>query len=201
MAYCNAYELKLYGGFASSDNNDDELLAMLVPIAEQMIDSYCNRTFEYTNTSDASTSRIFDAVDDVEDNTLMLDKDLHSIRSITIDGVAISSDNYATEPRSDAPYWGITVLDTSSDSWDYSSDKETAIVVDGHWAYSQTVPQDIKIACVLLIEWLMKMRNSDLALTAPIIDAQSGVTIMPVRMPSIVVTILSGYKRKTIEGV
>jgi len=202
MAYCTTYDIKLYGGYSDSDNFDDDLFAMLIPIAQQKIDSYCKRTFEYTNDSDSSESRIFDAEDSVVDGyTLILDKDLHSIRSITVDGTAISSDNYVTEPRSDAPYWGVTILGSSESSWDYGTDAENAIAVDGHWAFSQSAPEDIMMACVLLTQWLHKMRNSDLALTAPIIDTRAGVTIMPIQLPSIVTTILDDYVRIIVKAV
>ena len=75
------------------------------------------------------------------------------------------------------------------------TDAENAITVNGAWAYSSDAPEDIKIATILLVQWLFKMKNSDLALTAPIIDAQSGVTVMPVQMPRIVQSILNRYHR------
>jgi len=49
----------------------------------------------------------------------------------------------------------------------------------------------------LLVEYLMKLRNSDIALTAPIIA--DGVTVMPSQLPSIVRTILNQYRKHAIE--
>lgn len=198
MAYCDSADIKTYGGWASSDVYDDAVVDQLIPVAQQMIDSWCGRTFEFTNTSDASVARTYDADANIDGRTLWLDKDLYSVRQLTVDGTVISSDSYVFEPRSDTPYWGITILGSSSDSWSYGTDAENAIVVDGHWAYSATAPQDIKIATVLLVQWLIKMRNSDLALTAPIVDAQAGVTVMPVQMPNVVKAILLRYKRHHI---
>lgn len=199
MVYITSTDVKLFGGLADSDTHDDTLLAVLIPIAQAKVDKFCNRTFEYTNTSDASESRIFDAEDDVTERLLMLDKDLHSIRSISVDGVAISSDSYVTEPRTDAPYWGIKILGSSSDSWSYGTDSENAIVIDGHWAYSLTAPEDIRVATILLVEYLYKLRNSDIALTAPIVA--DGITIMPSQMPAVVREILASYRKISIEVV
>ncbi len=207
MVYCASSDIKNYGGWASTDVGDDTLIDMLIPIAQVTINSYCNREFEIVTTSDQSDSdvssnRIFDAEADIRDvYTLMLDKDLCKIISITVDGAALDSDCYVTEPRSDTPYWGVTILSNSSDSWDYGTDSENAIVVDGFWAYSSSAPADIKMATILLVQWLTKMRNSDLALTAPIIDASAGVTVMPVQMPNIVKQILTRYRRITFEVV
>lgn len=202
MAYCTSTDVKVYGGWADSDAGDDVLLGVLIPYAEEVIDTYTGRTFEYDDSSsDNEVARTFDAEADVRDDyTLMLDKDLHKIGLVTIDGQAISSDSYVTEPRSDAPYWGITLLSSSSDTWDYGTDSENAIEVYGHWAYSSDAPADIKLAIIMLVDWLKKMRNSDIALTAPVIT-ESGAAIMPVQMPNIVANIISRYKRVTFEVV
>jgi len=199
MVYITSTDVKLFGGLADSDTYEDALLGVLIPIAQQMVDTYTERTFEYTNTSDASEARVFDAIEDVSGRTLNLDMDLHSIRSVTVDGVAFSSDSYVTEPRTSTPYFGITVLGSSSDSWDYGTDAENAISVDGHWAYSLTAPADIQVATILLVEYLMKLRNSDIALTAPIIA--DGITIMPSQMPAVIRTILNQYRRVFIGVV
>ena len=204
MAYISSSDVKNYGGWASTDVGDDTLIAQLIPIAQQMIDTYCNRSFEVVTTSDqndsdTSTARVFDAEDDIEDYTLILDKDLCNIVSVSVDGLVMSSNVYVTEPRSDPPYWGITVIPGSTDDWSYGTDNENAISVDGFWTYSSSAPADIKMANILLVQWLTKMRNSDLALTAPIVDASAGVTIMPIQMPNIVKQILSAYRRVNFE--
>ena len=202
MAYCTTTDVKLYGGWSDSDAGDDTLVAAVIPYAQQMIDQYCRRTFEYTDDSDNSTVRYFDAKDDIIDNyTLMLDADLHKVLSISVDGSAISSNSYVFEPRNSAPYYGITILSNSSDDWDYGTDSENAIAIDGHWAYSATAPADIKLACITLTNWLIKQRNSDLALTAPIVDASAGVTVLPVQVPTVVRQILQTYRKPTFEAI
>jgi len=204
MTYISSSDVKNYGGWETTDVGDDNLIAQLIPVAQQMIDTYCNRSFEVgtdTTDSDASSVRVFDAEADIVDYTLMLDKDLCKIVEISVDGLLMSSNIYVTEPRSDTPYWGITVIPGSTDDWSYGTDNESAISVDGFWSYSSSAPADIKMANILLVQWLTKMRNSDLALTAPIIDASAGVTIMPVQMPNIVKQILHAYRRITFEVV
>lgn len=202
MAYCTTTDVKLWGGWADTDTGDDVQIAALIPYAQEVIDSYTNRTFEYdSSSSDNEVVRTFDAEADVRDDyTLMLDKDLHEVTHIFVDGDAISSDNFVTEPRSDAPYWGITLLSSSSDTWDYGTDSEDAIKVYGHWAYSNSPPSDIKLATIILVDWMKKMRNSDIALTAPVIT-ESGAAIMPVQMPNIVANILTRYRRMTFVVV
>ena len=69
MPYCTSTDVKLWGGWADSDAGDDPVIAVLIPYAQQMIDSYCNRSFEMVTTSDqsdsdVSTARIFDAAAD-----------------------------------------------------------------------------------------------------------------------------------------
>ena len=200
MAYISTSDVKAWGGWLASDAGDDSVIALAIPYAQQMIDSYCKRTFEYT--SDDESVRYFDAKDDIRDvYSLVLDMDLHNIVSISVDGTAISSNSYVTEPRSDAPYWGITILSSSSDSWDYGTDSENAIAINGNWAYSSSAPADIKIACINLVNWLIKQRNSDLALAAPIIDASAGVTILPITVPNVVRLILQLFRKPTFEVI
>lgn len=203
MAYCTTTDVKLYGGWVDSDTGDDTVLGVIIPYAQQMIDSYTGRTFEVDNSSsDKEVVRYFDAEADVYEHiTLTFDKDLYAMGHVFLDGSAISSDSYVMEPRNSTPYWGITLYESSSDTFDYGTDSANAISISGHWAYSSDAPADIELACITLVNWLLKQRNSDLALTAPIIDASAGVTILPVTVPNLVRQILNSYKRIGFEVV
>jgi len=197
MAYTVTSDVKAFGGFTDSDTTDDVLIGKIIPMAQTMIDTYTNRTFECSSTTEAT--RTYDANLDVEDETLWLDKELNTINSIKVEGTAIDSDGYVTSPRTDKPYYAITILDSAGDSddWSYDTDAENAIVVDGHWGYSSAAPSDIKWACERLTLWLYKQRNSDVDLDRPLLTGQ-GITIMPTTIPADVARILAVYRRRDI---
>ena len=197
MAYVTSTDVKLHGGWSSSDTFDDSLITLLIAQATTIIETFTDRVFESTG-SDADSTRYFDAEADVWDyKTLTLDEDLLTIASIIVDGRTFASDSYVTEPRSDAPYWGITLLDSSSDTWDYGTDSENAIAVTGQWAYSSSAPADIQWATIRTVLWFHKQRNSSVDLDRPLLT-DAGITIMPTRLPADVVSILQLYRKRSV---
>ena len=200
MAYTVTSDVKAYGGFTDSDTTDDVLLASLISRSQAMIEIYTDRKFECT--SDDESTRYYDGDLDVDGMTLWVDKDLNTINSIKVDGTAIDSDGYVTEPRNDSPYDGITILGSAydSDDWSYGTDAENSIAVEGQWAYSSVAPTDIKWACERLTVWLYKQRNSDVDLDRPLLTGE-GITIMPTTIPSDVAKMLALYKRRYVGGI
>ena len=75
--YCTAAQVKTYIGTAQA--GDDALIAALITRASAAIDAYCQRTF----TQREDETRKFDAVRDIDGNTLYVDDDLLSVDSIT----------------------------------------------------------------------------------------------------------------------
>ena len=192
MAYCLHTDVKLYLGIKGS--GDDTLIDDLITRAQATIDTFARRSFE----ASADTTRNFDAVADTNGRTLIVDKDLASITTVTNgDGNTISSSNYVTEPRNDTPYRSITILGSSTSYWQGATngDNEDAISIAGKWAYSTSAPDDIKHACILLASWLYRRKDSiGSDADRPLITGD-GVTILPSTMPAEVQQIIKRYRR------
>ena len=71
-SYCTLAEVRAYKKIGAAQTGDDALITDLIPQASQRIDSYCLRTF----TVRTAETRKFDAVLDVDGDTLYLDDDL-----------------------------------------------------------------------------------------------------------------------------
>jgi hypothetical protein len=163
---------------------------LLIARATALIDEFTGTTFEAT-----SDLRRFDAVEDIKDYTLYFDRWAASITHVgngdaTTD---IGSDNWVPEPRNDAPYYGVTLVSHSSVDWTYDSNPENAVVVDGVWGYSTSAPADIEHACIRLVGWLYKQRETDIDLDRPALVGE-GTVIMPVRLPNDVISMLQPYR-------
>lgn len=147
MAYATLTQVKNYLGI--EDTKDDALIAWCIEQAQALIDAVCHRTFE----ASADSTRKFDSVRDVYGLTLILDKDLCAITSITNgDSTTITSSQYVTEPRNDTPYWSIRLLSSAGLVWECNAttgDSENAISITGRWAYSVTAPSIVSRLCII----------------------------------------------------
>lgn len=207
MAYVTIDDFKLYAKHPDLDT-DDTLVPALIARAQGIIDNYCGRTFETssdvgTATSDGWVSRSFDYSSDIDGYTLYFDRDICLIGDVTngdSDSTVISSDNYVTEPRNDAPYYAITLKSSSTDLWTYTNDVEDAITVSGVWAYSQTAPDDIKHATLRLTNWMYKQRLAELDADRPV-TTQYGFAVMPASWPKDFKDTLEPYVRRKLYGI
>jgi len=191
MAYITVADLKNYLGVSGA--GDDVLLESLIDRSKAIIDAYTYRTFEATS----DTSRSFDSVRDTVGAMLYLDADLASITSITNgDGTTVTSAQYATEPRNTTPYYAIRLRASSGVAWesDSSDDPEDAVTVTGKWAFSTTAPADIVQACTRLAGYLYRQKDNAADLDRPIIAGNA--TILPSRLPSDVMDVLSSYRKR-----
>lgn len=170
MAYATTADVKTYLGISAT--TDDALLTALIAEAQEMIDRAAGQTFE----ASTNTTRYFDAIKDVDGLTLVLDKPLASINSVTNgDGVAVTSGQYVTEPRNDTPYWAIRLKNSAGVSWTYGDDPENAIQVSGKWAYSTSAPQAVARLCISAAAALYRLRENPVAETI-VIDGRSFTT-------------------------
>lgn len=192
MAYIATSDVREYSGFPATDTTDCDLISNLITRATGIIELYTDRVFEMS-----SDVRYYDAIEDVDGQYLYLDRDLAEITAIVNgNGVTVATTEYVTEPRNDTPFYAIRLLDSSSDDWTYTTDSQNAISVDGKWGYSTTVPAEIQHACVRLVMWMYKQRNTDEAADRPVVF-DTGITIMPPRLPADVVEVLNRYKRSS----
>ena len=190
MAYVELLDLKTYLGVTEDD--DDALLVSLIDRAQAIFDGQTNRTFEAT----ADTTRRFDAIADVDGATLLLDRDLCSITTITNgDSTTVSDDDYVTEPRNTAPYYAITLKASSGLCWTYVDDPENAITISGKWAYSSSAPYDIVDATIRLAVYLYRIKDAN---TWDVVAApEYGTLTIPGGMPRDVRLLLAPYVRRT----
>jgi len=198
MAYCTASDLLDYGNFSTDTATDDATLIACCTWAENIVNRYTGRSFQAT-----SDIRYFDAINDIDGDTLWLDEDLAFVDCDTIivngDGstdLLWTSDNlyWVTEPRNRTPHYAIKLTDNGGKDWTYDSNPEMAISVDGYWGYSTNVPADVKWATIRLATWIYKQRQTDVDLDRPLLT-NDGMTIMPTKIPADVASILELYKK------
>lgn len=201
MAYAATSDYIEWAHIKDTYSSDDEARwTNQIARASALIDSFCGRSFEAnttTGSSDGYVTRYFDALADVDGMTLYLDKDLCEISTIAngdSDATAITTDQYVTEPRNDTPYYGIRLLTSSNVSWTYDDNNENAIAIAGTWAYSKTVPNDVKHALLRTVDWMEKIRTSTPDLDRPVLAGEGNI-LMPTKLPADVQAILMQFRR------
>lgn len=156
MAYATAADVRRWLDVDSA--GDDTLINDLISQVQRLIDEELETTFEVS----ADSTRVFDARGPhIDGRVLRLDRLLASITTVTNgDGVEVSSSEYTTVPRNDAPYTGIELLPSSDKDWEYSGDDwQGAIEVEGKWGYSATVPGAIKQATAQWAAHLYRLKD------------------------------------------
>ena len=192
MAYLDAAILKEYGGVSGAA--DDALITALITRAQKYIESYTGRTFE----ASTNTTRRFTVGEDTDGRMLYFDSDLCSINAIVTnaDGdspTTLTTSEYVTHPRNITPYYAIELLPSGNKSWEYTDDPQMGITVSGKWAYSTSAPDDIKHACVRLVNYFYHQKDSGVYdITA--LPAE-GALIVPQGIPKDVALILRTYIR------
>lgn len=192
MAYTTFSDVKTYLGMSTT--GDATLINSLVDRAQSAIDHYTGRTFEHTT---VAATHYFTVGVDTDGPVLFLDEDLCKISTIktNCDGttVSISTTEYITAPRNDKPYYKIVLLDSTTNSWDYTNDPENGVQVAGMWSYSTVAPDDIKHACIRLSAYYYRQRDAQVFDVTAIPDA--GVITVPQGMPADVKAILDPYRK------
>ena len=189
MAYCTVNDAKEYLGITTT--GDDALIGSLIRSAQAFIDAKIGFSFE----ASSDTERTFDAVSDVDGYTLTFDSWCCSITSITNgDGTAVTSSQYVTEPRNSTAFYAIRLKSSAGISWTYSTDPEDAISVTGKWSWTQTADDNIRQACVRLVAWLYRQKDTSADADRPLL-AGDGTVIMPSAMPNDVAAYLKPYRR------
>jgi hypothetical protein len=191
VAYAALADLRVYLGLEPAEIKQDDLLQDLLDRAQKMIEERTHRVFE----AGVDSTRYFDAVDDVEGQTLYLDQDLCAITSITNgDGVTLLASDYVTKPRNDTPYYAIRLKTSSSKTWTYQTDSENAIAIVGKWAYSISAPKDVVQATIRLAAWLYRQKGTSGESDRPMVTGE-GVTILPSALPKDVQDVIENRKR------
>ena len=190
--YCTVADVKDYLDIEGAD--DDALLNDLIERALKAIDSHTRRTFEDPG---ADATRYFTVGEDSQGLDLLFDDDIYSITTVKTDADGtprtITSSEYVTMPRNKTPYYGIKILGSSNEYWDYTDDPEGGIEITGRWAYSSEAPNDIVQACARWAAYMYRQRDAQVFDTTAIPSA--GVIQIPQGIPKDVVMLLAPYVR------
>jgi hypothetical protein len=202
--YVASSDLLKYINYEGASSDNVTFYESVATRAEKIIDTYCGRTFEADSdnggvgSSNSPVTRYFDAIRDIENVSLLVDKDLCLITGITNgDGETIASTDYVTEPRNETPYHEIRLLGSTGAQWTYATDPENAIAIAGVWAFSTTAPADIAHATLRLTNWILKGRNANFDVDRPV-QTDSGFIIQPSQIPADIQTILQPYRRMRV---
>jgi hypothetical protein len=193
MTYCTVADVKEYLDVQATD--DDALLGDLIDRAQKAIDSHTRRTFEDPGADD---TREYTVGIDTDGLNLYFDEDIYSITTVVSDAdnaspTTIASSDYVTIPRNTTPYYGIKILSSSNETWDYTDDPENGIEITGRWAYSSEAPDDIVQACARWAAYMYRQRDSQVFDVTAIPDA--GVIQIPKGIPADVKMLLEPYVR------
>ncbi len=172
---------------------DDTLLGQLLASAIAAIEGPvgAGRRFQV----DAPSTRLFDAVRDVEGRVLWLDEDLCRLDSVVNgDGTPIPLNMLAVEPTNARPIYALRLKANSALLWTYTDTPEQSIQVTGLWGYSQAAPHDIAQAALRLATFFYRQKDSSADIDRPLLSGD-GVTIMPTSLPSDVMAICKHYRR------
>lgn len=192
MSYIHLDHLKTYLNVTGT--TEDDLLERLIDAAETEIEK--DRGYSFAVSAD--TTRYFDAVKDVDGDTLFFDMWCAAITTVTndADGASpqtITSTYYTTLPRNATPYFAIRLKSSSNYSWTYTSDPEGGITVAAKWGWSTTPPEDIRQAVIRLAAYYYRQKDAGVFDTTAMPEA--GVIQVPQGIPRDVRIILDNYPR------
>jgi hypothetical protein len=196
MSYITAADLRQYIGAVST--SDDTQLGFAASRAQQMIDTYCNRTFEAT----ADTTRYYNALDlryggdvDAFSNELRLDVDLCQLTTVTNGNGEIIPNNFLVQlPTNFIPKYSIKIMMNTSYVWTYTGTPDMAISVLGRFAYSITAPADIVAACLALGKYIYKARTSTIETDRAVLSSD-GIILPGKNIPDAITAQIEPYRR------
>jgi hypothetical protein len=196
MSYITAADLRQYIGAVST--SDDTQLGFAAARAQQMIDTYCNRTFE----APADTTRYYNALDlryggdvDAFSNELRLDVDLCQLTRVTNGNGEIIPNNFLVQlPTNFTPKYSIKIMMNTSYVWTYTGTPDMAISVLGRFAYSITAPADIIAACLALGKYIYKARTSTIETDRAVLSSD-GIILPGKNIPDAITAQIEPYRR------
>lgn len=190
-ALCSVSDVKLYLSIPSDDTTDDTLLGQMVDSVNEFIEAETDRTFADPG-SDAT--KYFDKNNIDQSGFLWLGDDLLSLVSVTNgNGDSIATNKVQLWPLNSTPTAAIRLLDSSDLYWQFDYN-DSLIEITGRWAYSSTVPKQVKQAAIRLVAWVYRQKDNFQETDRPIMTAD-GMIIMPNKFPKDIDTWLKSMKR------
>lgn len=193
MAYTEVALVKEYLEITSNEMNS--LIEKCVDATTDVINNYCDQSFE-SHGNNSTTTRYFHAINDTsEDKTVLsLDRPLALITSVVNgDGTTITSNQYVTLPYTDKPYHSIVLTDGTI--WTYTTTPWGAIAVTGHWAFSINTPEEIAFAATELAAYFFQKRQSNMESDRAVVS-DSGLLLMPDGIPRHIRVKLDVFRRR-----
>lgn len=182
------------GLMTTGTNNtaDDDIIAIYVTEASQMIATETNRQF-----SETVGTLFYDAAYPVvSNNVLYFDQDWIGVDALS-NGASGTLDpsNYRLLPVNQSPKYGLQLLQKANASWLVGNDGYTqnAICVVGTTGYclSSDRPADITLAATKLAAWLYQNRDNTGA-----VQVADGFQQVPATSPTFVLRTISKYIRR-----
>ena len=196
MAYCTVADVKEY--LDIEDTGDDTLIDDLIERIQDAIDTETGRIWEDPG---ADATHNFTVGVDTDGLELLFDEFIYSITTVKTDADGSSPrtilpSDYITKPRNKTPYYGIKILSSSNEYWDYTDDPEMGIEIVGRWAYCETPPGNIVQACTRWAAYSYRQRDAQVFDTTAIPSA--GVIQIPQGIPADVVILLNKKTELTL---
>jgi hypothetical protein len=197
MTYATLDDVKTALGI--SDFQDDARIEVALPSAEEMVNAYCERTFDAAGT--AATTRVYAA----SDVTYLSIDDATSITLVESDMVgsgtwtAWAATDWQAEPLNgrqggrSVPYSGLRAVRTQ---W-FPESVEARVRVTAIWGWAST-PQSIATATKLQASRLFKRSDSPLGIAG---GPDTGYLYLARQMDADVQMLLAPYRRGGIGGI
>lgn len=188
MSYATLAQLRDY--LKITANADDILLQRMLNQATGIIERMTHKVFEIS----ADTTKLFDAVIDVDGMRLMFDGDYAAAITTVINGngVTIPASGYVMEPRHDPPYFGIRLKLGGPYVWEFNDTPEDAISVTGRWGWSVSPPDDIVHVCTRLAAWMYRQKDTS-GDSDRVLVSRDGTVVLPMKLPADLRDLLAPY--------
>ncbi|MYB35881.1 MAG: hypothetical protein F4Y26_00495 [Gammaproteobacteria bacterium] len=163
MGYASLEKLKKYLGGGLEDDeytDDDEVLTDALEWATDRVEDITQLKFGVA----FDTERRFTNIDwrrrGNQGPRIWLDQFLIEIASITIEGNEVDDDTYFGFPVNEPPYHAVQFRWDNWPSASLSIIKDNAIVINGKWGYSTTVPKTVELATIRLAAYYYREKDS-----------------------------------------
>lgn len=188
-AYCTLEEVKTYLGIQT--NRDDTLLERLILTASQRINDYCSRVF---SVSSVSSKYYSSASSFVEKYSIVPPFDLCYLESLVV-GETDYTPILRLITNNDGLIYAIEIPESHRGDYIFTGVDDN-IVITGYWSYSEEPPQAISQATQMLAMYYYRLKDRDSVGDLVALPDGSGYKRANFGIPSDVVDILYGYRKR-----
>lgn len=189
MNYCTQGEVLTYN---QDPDMDAEMINLLIPAISAGIDRHCRRIF-----ATVTEGRVYH----LEDNTqIKLRDDLVSLTSVATNASqTLAASDFYLEPLSGPPYRRI--ICKPNIYLQYTNTTRAALTVTGIWGYKASVPDEIKMACLIWVSVLYAQSTVHGIAEVSGGDINARLRAMTDKPPVEAIPFLSPFVRIDIRGL